>query len=147
MYSATMTSEPRSAAIHIIQRELTAFARRARGRASELHPELSLVASSILDLVIERDGCQATDLAEHFVLDKSTVSRQVGALERLGYLTREVDPENRRNHILRPTGEGRRVAGAAERRRHQEFAERLTAWDDADIRRFADYLVRYNTGK
>lgn len=147
MYHATMTSEPRTAAIHTIQRELTAFARRARGRASELHPELSLVAFSILDLVIERDGCQATDVADHFVLDKSTVSRQVGALERLGYLTREVDPENRRNHILRPTAEGRRVAGAAEQRRHREFAERLTAWDDADIRRFAEYLVRYNAGR
>ncbi|WP_433685175.1 MarR family winged helix-turn-helix transcriptional regulator [Nocardia sp. CA-119907] len=142
-----MTSEPRTAAIHTIQRELTAFARRARGRASELHPELSLVAFSILDLVIERDGCQATDVADHFVLDKSTVSRQVGALERLGYLTREVDPENRRNHILQPTAEGRRVAGAAEQRRHREFAERLTAWEDADIRRFAEYLVRYNTGR
>ncbi|WP_433721988.1 MarR family winged helix-turn-helix transcriptional regulator [Nocardia sp. CA-129566] len=142
-----MTSEPRTASIHTIQRELTAFARRARGRASELHPELSLVAFSILDLVIERDGCQATDVADHFVLDKSTVSRQVGALERLGYLTREVDPENRRNHILRPTAEGRRVAGVAEQRRHREFAERLTAWEDADIRRFAEYLVRYNTAR
>ncbi|WP_330255438.1 MarR family transcriptional regulator [Nocardia sp. NBC_00565] len=142
-----MTPEPRTSAIRTIQRELTAFARRARGRASELHPELSLVAFSILDLVIERDGCQATDVADHFVLDKSTVSRQVGALERLGYLTREVDPDNRRNHILRPTADGRRVAGEAERRRHREFAERLTGWDDADIRRFAEYLVRYNTAK
>ncbi|WP_067564996.1 MarR family winged helix-turn-helix transcriptional regulator [Nocardia acidivorans] len=134
----------RAEAIEVIQRELTAFARRARGRAAELHPELSLVASSILDLVIERDGCLASDLAGHFHLDKSTMSRQVAALERLGYLDREVDPANRRNHVLTATAQGRRVAGAAARSRSAAFADRLRDWDDADIARMADYLVRYN---
>ncbi|MFE6864366.1 MarR family winged helix-turn-helix transcriptional regulator [Nocardia sp. NPDC057668] len=137
-------SGDRSAAIEAIGRELTAFARRARGRAAELHPELSLVASSILDLVIEREGCLSTELAGHFHLDKSTMSRQVGALERLGYLTREVDPANRRNHMLHATAEGRRVARAAARSRTAAFTERFHDWDDADIARLADYLARYN---
>ncbi|AYF75610.1 MarR family transcriptional regulator [Nocardia yunnanensis] len=134
----------RAGAIEVIQRELTAFARRARGRATELHPELSLVASSILDLVIERDGCLAADLAGHFHLDKSTVSRQVAALEREGYLARDVDPANRRNLVLRATAEGRQVARAAARRRAAAFTERFRDWDDADIERMAEYLVRYN---
>ncbi|MEU1209313.1 MarR family transcriptional regulator [Nocardia sp. NPDC005825] len=134
----------RADAIEVIQRELTAFARRARGRASELHPELSLVASSILDLVIERNGCLAADLAGHFHLDKSTVSRQVAALERDGYLEREVDPTNRRNLVLHATAEGRRVARAAARSRATAFTERFRDWDDADVERLAGYLVRYN---
>ncbi|RDI65339.1 MarR family winged helix-turn-helix transcriptional regulator [Nocardia pseudobrasiliensis] len=139
-----MTPTARDAAIQRIQRELTAFARRARGRAAELHPELSLVAVSILDLVIDRDGCLATELAEHFLLDKSTVSRQVAALERDGYLTREVDPANRRNHILRATADGKTVARAAERARRRAFTERFRDWDDRDIARLATYLERYN---
>ncbi|MEV6098835.1 MarR family transcriptional regulator [Nocardia sp. NPDC051981] len=134
----------RSDAIEVIQRELTAFARRARGRAAGLHPELSLVASSILDLVIERNGCLASDLAGHFHLDKSTVSRQVAALERDGYLAREVDPANRRNLVLHATAEGRRVARAAARSRSAAFTERFADWDDADVERLAAYLVRYN---
>ncbi|WP_051178308.1 MarR family winged helix-turn-helix transcriptional regulator [Nocardia concava] len=134
----------RADAIEVIQRELTAFARRARGRATELHPELSLVASSILDLVIERNGCLAADLAGHFHLDKSTVSRQVAALERDGYLAREVDPTNRRNLVLHATPEGKRVARAAARSRAAAFAERFRDWDDADVERMAEYLVRYN---
>ncbi|MEU2014279.1 MarR family transcriptional regulator [Nocardia sp. NPDC019302] len=140
----TPASPTRSTAIRTIQRELTAFARRARGRAAELHPELPLVASSILDLVIERDGCLATELAGHFLLDKSTVSRQVAALERLGYLTREVDPANRRNHILRATPAGQRIAQEAEQRRREAFAERFRDWDDEDLAELAGYLVRYN---
>ncbi|MFJ9366294.1 MarR family winged helix-turn-helix transcriptional regulator [Nocardia sp. NPDC101769] len=134
----------RSDAIEVIQRELTAFARRARGRAAELHPELSLVASSILDLVIERNGCLAADLAGHFHLDKSTVSRQVAALEHDGYLAREVDPANRRNLVLHATAEGTRVARAAARSRSAAFTERFADWDDADVERLASYLVRYN---
>ncbi|GAB2661005.1 MarR family winged helix-turn-helix transcriptional regulator [Nocardia goodfellowii] len=139
------TELPRRDAIQVIQRELTAFARRARGRAAELHPELSLVAASILDLLIERDGCQASEVAEHFLLDKSTVSRQVAALESLGYLAREVDPANRRNLRLHPTAEGRRVAGEAEAARRAAFAERFKDWPDADLGRLAKYLVRYNS--
>ncbi|MFI1918806.1 MarR family winged helix-turn-helix transcriptional regulator [Nocardia sp. NPDC020380] len=131
-------------AIEVIQRELTAFARRARGKAAELHPELSLVASSILDLVIERDGCLAADLAGHFHLDKSTVSRQVAALEQLGYLDREADPTNRRNHVLRATPEGRRVAREAARSRTEAFTLRFLDWEDEDVARLAEYLVRYN---
>ena len=136
----------RTQAVDTIQRELTAFARRARGRAAELHPELSLVAYSILDLILERDGCLATDLAEQFLLDKSTVSRQVGALERLGYLTREVDPGNRRNHLLHATESGRIVARAAARRRREAFTERFADWTDADVTALATLLTRYNRG-
>ncbi|MFB7874565.1 MarR family winged helix-turn-helix transcriptional regulator [Nocardia sp. NPDC056064] len=138
--------DTRAADVDTIQRELTAFARRARGRAAELHPELSLVAYSILDLVLERGGCQATDLAEQFLLDKSTVSRQVSALEKQGYLAREVDPGNRRNHLLRATEAGRAVAVAAERRRREAFTDRFAEWTDADVAALAAALVRYNRG-
>ncbi|MFD3508788.1 MarR family winged helix-turn-helix transcriptional regulator [Nocardia sp. NPDC058666] len=134
----------RAQAVDTIQRELTAFSRRARGRAAELHPELSLVAYSILDLVRERGGCLATDLAEQFLLDKSTVSRQVGALEKLGYLEREVDPGNRRNHILRATAEGEAVARKAESRRREAFQSRFADWTDDDVAALAGYLIRYN---
>ncbi|MFD3702194.1 MarR family winged helix-turn-helix transcriptional regulator [Nocardia sp. NPDC058658] len=136
----------RTQAVDTIQRELTAFARRARGRATELHPELSLVAYSILDLILERDGRLATDVAEQFLLDKSTVSRQVGALERLGYLERAVDPANRRNHVLQATPEGRKVAREAERRRREAFQARFADWADADVTAMAGYLARYNRG-
>ncbi|WP_336085659.1 MarR family winged helix-turn-helix transcriptional regulator [Nocardia sp. SSK8] len=125
---------------------MTTFARRARGRAAELHPELSLVAYSIFDLVLEHGGCQATDLAEQFLLDKSTVSRQVSALEKQGYLTREVDPGNRRNHLLHATAAGRAVARAAERRRREAFTARFADWTDTDVATLAAYLTRYNHG-
>ncbi|MER8186151.1 MarR family transcriptional regulator [Kitasatospora sp. NPDC094015] len=134
----------RDRSLRAIQRELTAFARRARGRAAELHPDLSLVAFSMLDLMIERGGCRSADLAAHFLLDKSTVSRQVAALAKLGYLVREPDPDDHRGRILHPSPAGLAAARAAYEQRRAAFLDRLADWSDTDLARFSAYLERYN---
>ncbi|WP_030273112.1 MarR family winged helix-turn-helix transcriptional regulator [Streptomyces sp. NRRL B-24484] len=136
----------RDAALDAIQRELTAFARRARHKAAQMHPDLSLVTYSMLDLVKERGSCRAADLAAHFMLDKSTVSRQVTALEKLGLITREPDPEDQRGQLLRPSEDGLRLLADAAERRRLAFRDRFTDWTDADIERFAGYLTRYGAG-
>ncbi|MFC5662257.1 MarR family winged helix-turn-helix transcriptional regulator [Kitasatospora misakiensis] len=133
----------RETSIATIQRELTAFARRARHKASQLHPDLSLVTYSVLDLITERGGCRAADVAAHFMLDKSTVSRQVTALEKLGLLRRETDPEDQRGQILLATEAGLTLLREANEQRRLSFAARFTDWTDEDVARFADYLARY----
>ncbi|MET8699398.1 MULTISPECIES: MarR family transcriptional regulator [unclassified Kitasatospora] len=135
----------RETSIATIQRELTAFARRARHKASQLHPDLSLVTYSILDLITERGGCRAADVAAHFMLDKSTVSRQVTALEKLGLLRRETDPEDQRGQILLATDAGLTLLREANEQRRLSFAARFTDWSDEDVSRFADYLARYGS--
>ncbi|MEV0188128.1 MarR family winged helix-turn-helix transcriptional regulator [Kitasatospora purpeofusca] len=135
----------RETSIATIQRELTAFARRARHKASQLHPDLSLVTYSILDLITERGGCRAADVAAHFMLDKSTVSRQVTALEKLGLLRRETDPEDQRGQILLATEAGLTLLREANEQRRLSFSARFTNWSDEDVARFADYLARYGS--
>ncbi|OIV36332.1 MarR family transcriptional regulator [Mangrovactinospora gilvigrisea] len=139
-----MTEQNRDDAIEDIQRELTAFARRARTVAAQMHPGLSLVAYSILDMISERGGARGSDLAAHFLLDKSTVSRQVGNLERLGLVERRIDPGDHRGQILLPTEDGARMLADAYRRRKEIFVRRFTDWDDEDLDRLAGYLRRYN---
>ena len=134
----------RDQAIETIRWERTAFARRARAVAERIHPGLTLSEYSLLAHLRETGGCRATDLASYFMLDKSTVSRQIGALERLGLVEREVDPASRRVQILRPTPRGEELLEEAARRRQEAFGERLDDWSDADLRAFAGYLVRYN---
>jgi DNA-binding MarR family transcriptional regulator len=127
-----------------IQRELTAFARRARATAARMHPELSLVSYTILAHLEEQQGCRATDLAVHYLLDKSTVSRQVAALEQLGLIERRVDPDDHRVQVLHLAPRGIESLTAARIRRQEAFKERLAAWGPDDLTRFAEYLVRYN---
>lgn len=131
-------------AVETIQREMTTFARRARASAGRLHPELSLVSYTLLSHLEERDGRRATDLAAHYSLDKSTVSRQVAALERAGLIERRPDPEDHRVQVLHLTDAGRRILAQVTENRQAAFRERLADWPEEDLRRFAGYLERYN---
>ncbi|MHA5053638.1 MarR family winged helix-turn-helix transcriptional regulator [Streptomyces sp. SD15] len=132
------------AAVETIHREMTAFARRARASAGRMHPELSLVSYTLLGHLEERDGCRATDLASHYALDKSTVSRQVAALERAGLIERRLAPEDHRVQVLHLTEAGTRILAQVTESRRIAFRERLTDWPEEDLERFAGYLVRYN---
>jgi len=132
-------------AVETIQREMTTFARRARASAGRLHPELSLVSYTLLSHLEERDGRRATDLAAHYALDKSTVSRQVAALERAGLIERRPDPEDHRVQVLHLTDAGRRILAQVTENRQAAFRERLADWPEEDLQRFAGYLERYNS--
>ncbi|MDT0436687.1 MULTISPECIES: MarR family winged helix-turn-helix transcriptional regulator [Streptomyces] len=132
-------------AVEVIQREMTVFARRARASAGRMHPELSLVSYTLLGHLEESGGCRATDLAAHYALDKSTVSRQVTALERAGLVERRQDAGDHRVQVLQLTGAGRRILAQVTESRRAAFRERLAQWPADDLERFAGYLVRYNT--
>ncbi|MFF0360195.1 MarR family winged helix-turn-helix transcriptional regulator [Streptomyces fungicidicus] len=131
-------------AVETIQREMTVFARRARASAGRMHPELSLVSYTLLGHLETSGGCRATDLAAHYALDKSTVSRQVTALERAGLVERRPDPEDHRVQMVMLTSEGRRILARVTESRRAAFRERLADWPEEDLRRFAGYLERYN---
>ncbi|MFE2529071.1 MarR family winged helix-turn-helix transcriptional regulator [Streptomyces sp. NPDC059382] len=123
---------------------MTSFARRARAAAARMHPELSLVSFTLLSHLEERRGCRAADLAAHYALDKSTVSRQVAALERAGLVERRADAEDHRVQVLELTSEGAAVLAQVTRNRREMFRERLVDWPREDLDRFAAYLLRYN---
>ncbi|WP_151774180.1 MarR family winged helix-turn-helix transcriptional regulator [Streptomyces abyssomicinicus] len=125
---------------------MTSFARRARALAGRLHPELSLVSYTLLGHLEESGGCRATDLADHYALDKSTVSRQVAVLEREGLVERRQDTADQRVQVLQLTDAGRRILGRVTDRRRAAVGERLSGWSEEDLARFASYLRRYNAG-
>ncbi|MEU8496004.1 MarR family winged helix-turn-helix transcriptional regulator [Streptomyces lavendulae] len=123
---------------------MTAFARRARSAAARMHPELSPVSFTLLSHVEEHAGCRAADLAAHYALDKSTVSRQVAALERAGMVRRRPDPADQRVQVLGLTPVGATALAQTATSRTTMFRERLSDWSGEDLDRFAGYLRRYN---
>ncbi|MEU6927930.1 MarR family winged helix-turn-helix transcriptional regulator [Streptomyces sp. NPDC046374] len=139
-----MSDGARETSLDIIERELTAFARRARAAAARLHPELPLVSYTLLAHIDDQQGCRATDLAAHYLLDKSTVSRQVGALEKLGLVERRPDPDDHRVQVLHPTEKGTRLLASTQASRQAAYGERLKDWSADDLAHFAAYLLRYN---
>ncbi|MFF5334511.1 MarR family winged helix-turn-helix transcriptional regulator [Streptomyces sp. NPDC013181] len=138
------TPGDREESLDVIQRELTAFARRARAAAARLHPELPLVSYTLLAHIDDQQGCRATDLAAHYMLDKSTVSRQVAVLAKLGLVERHPDPDDHRIQVLHPTEAGTQALAASQASRRAAYQERLADWTADDLSRFAAYLQRYN---
>lgn len=134
----------RSEALEIIQREMTAFARRARALAAHMHPELSFVSFTLLSHLEFQPGARATDLASYYMLDKSTISRQVSVLEKTGLVERRADPVDARVHVLYLSERGTAVLAQVNDARRLVFRERLADWGANDLARFADYLQHYN---
>ncbi|MGY5882310.1 MarR family winged helix-turn-helix transcriptional regulator [Modestobacter lacusdianchii] len=130
-----------------VQRELTVFARRVRGLPERLHRELPFVAYSMLSSIGAEGGCRSVDLAELYRLDRSTVSRQVGDLERRGLVTRASDPARGRGQLLSVTTAGRALLEEAAAARQAELARRVAAWSDEELAAFGAALRRYNAAE
>jgi DNA-binding MarR family transcriptional regulator len=134
----------REAALDDLYQGLTTLARRARDVGDHLHPGLSLVAFTLLTQVDATPGIRAADLAAHFALDKSTLSRQLEQLISAELLRRDGEQPGRRGYVLTLTAAGRQHLDAAGQAVRDRLAERLTDWDDRDIAAFARLVTRFN---
>jgi DNA-binding MarR family transcriptional regulator len=71
--------------------------------------EMDISAGQIPFLMVlsHEEGISQDDLASHFHIDKGVVARALRKLEDNNYLFREIDPENRRKHLIYLTSKGR----------------------------------------
>jgi len=106
---------------------LSALNRTVRRRIrSQLHFEpLAGAQGELLRLVVERPGISVSAAAKELRLAANSVSTQVQQLARLGYLSRESSPVDRRGAVLRATPAGQ---------------ERLARWADERAELFARQL-------
>lgn len=131
--------------------ELTRFVRRVRARSmrhlSDIHPKLDYGTFTFLIAICDApDGIRGSELAESLGVHKSTASRAVATLERLGLVTRVADPDDGRAQLLVATSTA--LADVLEYRRasHERLMEVLEDWDPEEIRTFARSLTRLNEG-
>lgn len=73
-------------------------------------------------------GCMQEAITRHFTIDKGTVARAIQRLEEEGYVTKEIDPENRRAVQLDLTEKALAVC--------EEVHAIESAWEE---RLFSDY--------
>lgn len=139
--------------LHDLERELTRFFRRSRvastSIAAEVHPDLDVASYTVLVTISDLSGSlpggvRAIDVAETLGLHKSTMSRNISVLERLGLVAREPSVEDARARILTITEPGRRSLDAAVTARRRRVSTTLSRWSEADVRDLARLLGQLN---
>lgn len=105
---------------------------------------IELAGAHLLSRIAELEPVRLTDLATGVGLDPSSVSRQVTALERSGWVAREEDPTDRRASRLTVTSAGREVVAALALARTRALARLTPHWSDAELDALAATLARFN---
>lgn len=131
--------------------EIVRFGRRARayamGHIGEIHEELDYGTFLVLLAICDaKDGVRASQLADDMRVHKSTVSRAVASLERMGLIERTTHPDDARAQILTVPADARAKIEAFRARGHAELAELLSDWTDDEKETFARLLSRLNDG-
>jgi DNA-binding MarR family transcriptional regulator len=127
-----------------LYRGVTLLVRRARDLGNKCHPEVSLVAYTMLRYVAANPDVRAQDLAAHFELDKSTVSRQVDQLEGLALIARGAERPGRRGAVLELTPAGQRTLDENAEAVRCHLATRLSGWSDKKVAALARSLRDFN---
>lgn len=131
-----------------LERELSVILRRARATsgemAREVHPGLEAAAYGLLVRLESAGRQRATDLAAYFGVGKATMSRQLRALEDLGLVNREPDPEDGRASLVHLTHEGLVRFRSVRDARRARYVRKLADWDRAEVAELARLLHHFN---
>lgn len=117
-----------------LQEQLVAFVRAFGLHRPEQTPcgePVSVAEAHALMELSRGEALTQTALAQRLGLEKSTVSRLVGILERREWIMRSRSPRDARAHQLHLTDAGRRVAGQLAEARQAKFARLLAALPEA----------------
>ncbi|MET8469508.1 MarR family transcriptional regulator [Streptomyces sp. NPDC006422] len=133
-----------------LERELTVFLRRARANsgemAREVHPDLEPAAYGLLVRLEECGAQRATELAAYIGVGKATMSRQLRALEELGFVGREPDPADGRAWLISLTEYGREHFRRVRDARRMRYVRQLDGWDRKEVAELARLLHQLNAG-
>lgn len=135
-------------AVETVSTELVSLVRGLR----ELHGTVTQASryavdpsgAAILARLDDLGPARLSTLATVLCLDLSTVSRQVPALERNGWVQRERDTEDHRAQLLDLTAAGREVLADVRRCRAEVLTRLLPDWTSSELTAFAGQLARFN---
>jgi DNA-binding MarR family transcriptional regulator len=133
MVQATAEGEQVLVGLWAVVRRLKAALTAAGGDPAALH---------VVHMVAEHGPLRLTALAERALLDASTVSRHVSALQAAGHLTRTDDPDDRRASRITVTESGHALLRDALAARGRVLDAALAGWPPEDRTALATLLQR-----
>ncbi|KQQ93831.1 hypothetical protein ASF62_06470 [Leifsonia sp. Leaf325] len=129
-----------------VLRALILISRRGVADARTAGIRLSLTDQSIVAFIVDNPGSRSTDIAREFLLNRSTVSRQLTNLMQIG-VVREATDGSGRGRPLELTEAGweayRESLGILQNVVDAQLAE----WTDGEVAAFAESLARFNAAR
>lgn len=121
-----------------LEQEMLGLVRRARAATSErarnVHPGLDPTNYPLLTLLAVGDKpLRVSELAEQLSLDKSTVSRQIDTVSRLGLVKRIPDPDDARARLVLLTPEGAETIKQQLATQRKQLWDLLRSWDESEV--------------
>lgn len=124
--------------VHQLMHQVRSLQREALREETDLTP----MDARVLGFFARQPGATLKDLAAHSGRDKAQLARLIKGLRDRGWLSAEVDPQDRRNQCLRLTPEGE-AAYARQRGLMQAISQRAArALSAAERRQLCDLLRR-----
>jgi DNA-binding MarR family transcriptional regulator len=131
-----------SSAVEDLARSIYRLATVQRALARHALAELGSRGFTALGVAHRVGPVRVSEIADRLSVDLSVASRQVAALERAGYVTREADPDDRRAHRISITDAGTKVLAESHRRMVAAFEEALGDWDEDELTGLSTLLDR-----
>jgi DNA-binding MarR family transcriptional regulator len=94
--------------------------------------------------IVEEGPLRPTALSGLLAVDLSVVSRQVRALEDVGFVSREPDPADARAALVSATPSGRAAFNHTRKQRTEVLNDVLAAWQESDRADLVRLLTRFN---
>ncbi|GHH80534.1 MarR family winged helix-turn-helix transcriptional regulator [Streptomyces capitiformicae] len=93
-----------------------------------------------LDVLLQRESAAPGELGAALGLTTGSVTAMLDRLDRLGYLTREPDPADRRRSVVRASDRTRQAADEIYRPLAEEANEGLQRYSAAELRLLLDFV-------
>ncbi len=140
---SVMNIEVETDSIGVVEHEVALLLRQAESARTEAKL-LDRSAYLLLGELMTRGPLGVAALAQTFLVDLSTASRQTATLEAKGLVRRLSDPDDGRISLLQITPLGRTRYQETRDARHALFDDILEGWSEEDRRQFGAYLARLN---
>lgn len=115
---------------------------RTRDRAAAINPRLDPTCYPLLVTLRQQGQLSMSALGAELNIEKSTLTRQIDAVARLGLAQRTSDPDDARVRLVSLTDDGARRVDAVTGDAISEWRTRLAAWDQNEVRELTRLLAK-----
>ncbi len=95
-------------------------------------------------MVLKERAHSSGELATMLGLDQSTVTRQIVAMEKKGYVVRKSNPDDGRGIMIEIEAKGLELFQQMQLARRRSLQTMMKDWSGEDLCQFADHVIRFN---